>query len=111
MENNYGTCHARLSGDCPYMEEAPCLTCGKGGTPCKNLAIGFSDFDIGKYENHIKRTSRNMELAKQHGREDIVEKGSRNLKRYEEILSKLQEGNVIFGRMERIKRKQGVENG
>nr|WP_168455249.1 tyrosine-type recombinase/integrase [Bacillus cereus]QEF20126.1 tyrosine-type recombinase/integrase [Bacillus cereus] len=111
MENNYGTCHARLSGDCPYMEEAPCLTCGKGGTPCKDLAIGFSDFDIGKYEDHIKRTSRNMELAKQHGREDIVEKGSRNLKRYEEILSKLQEGNVIFGRMERIKRKQGVENG
>ncbi|HFU7058215.1 TPA: hypothetical protein ACGN81_005321 [Bacillus cereus] len=48
---------------------------------------------------------------KQHGREDIVEKGSRNLKRYEEILSKLQEGNVIFGRMERIKRKQSVENG
>ncbi|OOG91309.1 hypothetical protein BTH41_01610 [Bacillus mycoides] len=50
-------------------------------------------------------------LAKQYGREDIVEKGSRNLKRYEEILSKLQEGNVIFGRMERMKRKQGVENG
>lgn len=111
MENNYGTCHARLSGGCAYLEEAPCLTCGKGGTPCKDLAIGFSDFDIGKYEDHIKRTSRNMELAKQYGREDIVEKGSRNLKRYEEILSKLQEGNVIFGRMERMKRKQGVENG
>ncbi|MCM3736834.1 tyrosine-type recombinase/integrase [Bacillus cytotoxicus] len=110
MENNYGTCHARLSGSCPYMEEAPCLTCN-GGSPCKDLAIGFSDFDIGKYEDHIKRTSRNMELAKQYGREDIVEKGSRNLKRYEEILRKLQEGNVIFGRMERMKRKQGVENG
>ncbi|PGV66632.1 tyrosine-type recombinase/integrase [Bacillus sp. R86525] len=110
MENNYGTCHARLNGSCPYMEEAPCLTCN-GGSPCKDLAIGFSDFDIGKYEDHIKRTSRNMELATQYGREDIVEKGSRNLKRYEEILNKLQEGNVIFGRMERMKRKQGVENG
>lgn len=110
MDNNYGTCHARLSGSCPYIEEAPCLTCN-GGSPCKDLAIGFSDFDIGKYEDHIKRTSRNMEVAKQYGREDIVEKGSRNLKRYEEILSKLQEGNVIFGRMERMKRKQGVENG
>lgn len=111
MENNYGTCHARLNRGCPYMEEAPCLTCGKGGTPCKDLAIGFSDFDIGKYEDHIKRTSRNMELAKQNGREDIMEKGSRNLMRYEEILRKLQEGNVIFGNMEEIKRKQGKKNG
>ncbi|MGE7871615.1 tyrosine-type recombinase/integrase [Bacillus paramycoides] len=110
MENNYGTCHARLNGSCPYMEEAPCLTCN-GGSPCKDLAIGFSDFDAGKYEDHIKRTSRNMELAKQYGREDIVEKSFKNIKRYEEILSKLQEGNIIFGRMERMKRKQGVENG
>ncbi len=110
MENNYGTCHARLSGSCPYMEEAPCLTCN-GGSPCKDLAIGFSDFDIGKYEDHIKRTARNIEVAKQYGREDIVEKSLKNLKRYEEILSKLTEGNIIFGRMERMKRKQGVRNG
>ena len=26
MDNPYGTCHARLSGDCPYMEAPPCLT-------------------------------------------------------------------------------------
>ncbi|MGG1675037.1 tyrosine-type recombinase/integrase [Neobacillus sp. NRS-1170] len=107
MENNYGTCHARLSGNCPYMDEAPCLTCN-GGSPCKDLAIGFSDFDIGKYEDHLRRTTRNIELAKQYGREDIVEKGAKNLKRYEEILCKLKEGNIIFGRMERIKRKHGV---
>jgi hypothetical protein len=37
MDNPYGTCHARLSGDCPYMEAPPCLTCNSG-KPCKDLA-------------------------------------------------------------------------
>lgn len=110
MENNYGTCHARLNGNCPYMDEAPCLTCN-GGSPCKDLAIGFSDLDIGKYEDHMKRTTRNIEVAKQYGREDIMDKSYNNLKRYEGILSKLKEGNIIFGRMERVKRKHGVKNG
>jgi hypothetical protein len=33
-----------LSGDCPYMEAPPCLTCNSG-KPCKDLAIGFSDLE------------------------------------------------------------------
>ncbi|EDZ57029.1 transposition regulatory protein TnpB [Bacillus cereus H3081.97] len=109
MDNPYGTCHARLKGNCPHMEAPPCLTCN-GGNPCKDLAIGFSELDIQKYELHIKTTAKAIEVAKQYGREDIAEKHARNLKRYEGILNNIQEGNVIFGRQERVKRKQGLSN-
>ncbi|MBT2655373.1 tyrosine-type recombinase/integrase [Bacillus sp. ISL-18] len=109
MDNPYGTCHARLKGDCPHMEAPPCLTCN-GGSPCKDLAIGFSELDVEKYEMHVKTTSRSAEVAKQHGRDDMAEKHERNLQRYKDILSKIQEGNIIFGRQNRVKRKPGVTN-
>ncbi|MFD4819742.1 hypothetical protein [Peribacillus butanolivorans] len=38
IDNPYGSCRARLNGNCPYAEEPPCLTCN-GGSPCKDLAI------------------------------------------------------------------------
>ena len=50
MDNPYGTCHARLNGNCPHMEAPPCLTCGDNQTPCKDLAVGFSELDQQKYE-------------------------------------------------------------
>ncbi|KXY40973.1 transposase [Bacillus cereus] len=109
MDNPYGTCHARLKGNCPHMEAPPCLTCN-GGSPCKDLAIGFSELDVQKYELHIKTTAKAIEIAKQYGREDMAEKHERNLKCYEGILNNIREGNVIFGRQERVKRKQGVRN-
>ncbi|WP_033796100.1 tyrosine-type recombinase/integrase [Bacillus pseudomycoides] len=109
MDNPYGTCHARLKGDCPHMEAPPCLTCNSG-SPCKDLAIGFSELDIEKYELHIKTTTRAVEVAKQHNREDMVEKHVRNLNRYQGILNNIREGNIIFGRQDRIKRKYGVKH-
>lgn len=27
IDNPYGTCHARINGNCPYSQEPPCLTC------------------------------------------------------------------------------------
>ena len=30
IDNPYGTCHARINGNCPYAEEPPCLTCNGG---------------------------------------------------------------------------------
>uniref|UniRef100_UPI00402A92D3 tyrosine-type recombinase/integrase n=1 Tax=Bacillus sp. DX2.2 TaxID=3073452 RepID=UPI00402A92D3 len=111
MDNPYGTCHARLNGNCPHMEAPPCLTCGDNQTPCKDLAVGFSELDKQKYELHIKTTTKAIEIAKQRGREDIAEKNQTNLKRYQNILNTLQEGNVIFGRQDRMKRKLGVKNG
>lgn len=110
MDNPYGTCHARLNGNCPYMEEPPCLTCGDNKTPCKDLAVGFSEYDMQKYELHINTTTKAIKIAKQRGREDIAEKNQKNLRRYQNILTTLQEGNVIFGRHERMKRKLGVKN-
>ncbi|MBB6448010.1 tyrosine-type recombinase/integrase [Bacillus benzoevorans] len=111
MDNPYGTCHARLNGNCPHMEAPPCLTCGSNQTPCKDLAVGFSELDKQKYELHIKTTTKAIEIAKQRGREEIAEKNEKNLQRYQNILNTLQEGNVIFGRQDRIKRKIGVRNG
>lgn len=110
MDNPYGTCHARLNGNCPHIEAPPCLTCGDNQTPCKDLAVGFSELDKQKYELHIKTTTKAIEIAKQRGREDIAEKNEENLKRYQNILNTIQEGNVIFGRQDRMKRKLGVRN-
>jgi integrase len=81
MDNPYGTCHARLKGNCPHIEAPPCLTCN-GGSPCKDLAIGFSELDVEKYEMHVKTTARAIEVAKQYGRDDVVEKQERNLQLY-----------------------------
>ncbi len=111
MDNPYGTCHARLNGNCPYMEAPPCLTCGDNQTPCKDLAVGFSEHDQEKYELLIKTTTKSIEVAKQRGREDIAGKNEKNLQRYQNILNTLQEGNIIFGRQDRMKRKLGVRNG
>lgn len=110
MDNPYGTCHARLKGDCPHMEAPPCLTCN-GGSPCRDLAIGFSELDVQKYELHIKTTSKAIEVAKQYGRDDIAEKHEKNLQPYQGILNNIQAGNIIFGRQDRIKRKVGALNG
>ncbi|MDD1505402.1 tyrosine-type recombinase/integrase [Lysinibacillus sp. CNPSo 3705] len=111
MDNPYGTCHARLNGNCPHMEAPPCLTCGDNQTPCKDLAVGFSELDQQKYELHIKTTTKAIEVAKQQGRIDVAEKNEKNLQRYQNILNTLQEGNIIFGRQDRMKRKLGVPNG
>ena len=53
------------------MDEPPCLTCGDNKTPCKDLAVGFSELDTQKYELQIKTTTKAIEIAKQRGREDI----------------------------------------
>ncbi|PRT15430.1 transposase [Bacillus toyonensis] len=109
MDNPYGTCHARLKGSCPHMEAPPCLTCN-GGSPCKDLAIGFSEYDVQKYELHVKTTTKSIGVAKQYGRDDVVKKQEENLQRYHGILNNIREGNIIFGRQDRMKRKQGVKN-
>ncbi|MGM0975783.1 MAG: tyrosine-type recombinase/integrase, partial [Bacillota bacterium] len=107
IDNPYGSCRARLNGNCPYAEEPPCLTCN-GGSPCKDLAVGLSEMDVAKYEIHIQSTSKMVEVAKQYGREEIAQKNQKNLERLQDIYNTIKQGNIIFGRMERIKRMQGV---
>ena len=89
IDNPYGTCHARINGNCPYAEEHPCLTCN-GGSPCKDLAIGFSELDQQKYELLIKTTTRTVEALEKRGREEIVEKNKKNLERYQNILNTIE---------------------
>lgn len=107
IDNPYGTCHARLNGNCPFSEEPPCLTCN-GGSPCKDLAIGISELDTQKYQLLIKTTSRTIEALEQRGRSDIAEKNKKNLSRYQSILNTIQNGNIIFGRLDRVNRKDKV---
>ena len=102
MDNPYGTCHARLKGNCPYMEAPPCLTCNSG-KPCKDLAIGFSNLDVEKYELLVKSTINSIEVAKNFNRDDMVEKHVNLLEKYEDILKNIKDGNVIFGRNNRMK--------
>ena len=98
IDNPFGTCHARLKGNCPYMDSPPCLSCGTNQTPCKDLAIGFSDLDISKYELHVKTVTRAIELATKVERPELISANKKNLERYQNILSTLYEGNFIFGR-------------
>lgn len=110
MDNPYGTCHARIKGTCPHMDAPPCLTCN-GGNPCNDLAIGFSEDDTQKYELLVKTTAKSIKVLEKHGREDIKEKTQKNLEIYQSILETLQKGEIIFGNLERFKRKRGESNG
>ncbi|WP_322972552.1 tyrosine-type recombinase/integrase [Pseudalkalibacillus salsuginis] len=110
IDNPYGSCRARLNGNCPYAEEPPCLTCN-GGSPCKDLAVGLSEMDVAKYEIHIQSTSKMIKAANHYGRKEIAEKNQKNLERLEDIYNTIKQGNIIFGRLDRAKRKQGVTNG
>lgn len=110
MDNPYGTCHARIKGTCPHMDAPPCLTCD-GGKPCSDLAIGFSEDDTQKYELLVKTTAKSIKVLEEHGREDIKEKTQKNLEIYQSILETLQKGEIIFGNLERFKRKRGESNG
>lgn len=85
-------------------------TCN-GGSPCKDLAVGFSELDVQKYELHMKTTAKMIKVLEERGRYDTAEKNRTNLKRYEDILNTIKQGNIIFGRLERVKQKQGDLNG
>lgn len=66
--------------------------------------------DVPKYEIHIQSTSKMIEVAKQYYRDEIAEKNQMNLDRLTSIYETIRKGNIVFGRMERIKGKQGVKN-
>ncbi|PEJ56785.1 transposase [Bacillus sp. AFS002410] len=116
IDNPYGTCRARINGNCPLAAEPPCLT-ANDGKPCFDLAVGMTSFDIKKYELHIESAIKMIESSKEYNRQDMVETNEKNLKRYQDIYETIKNGNVIFGRFERMKRqleskkKKGVYHG
>ncbi|WP_214808478.1 MULTISPECIES: tyrosine-type recombinase/integrase [unclassified Exiguobacterium] len=116
LDNPYGTCRARVNGNCPLAAEPPCLT-ANDGKPCFDLAVGMSSFDVKKYELLIETTTKWIEASKEYGREDMVKANEKNLERYQNIYETIKDGNVIFGRFDRMKRqlerekKKGVKHG
>ncbi|SMQ77500.1 Site-specific recombinase XerD [Bacillus sp. OV166] len=104
LDNPYGSCRARINGNCPLAVEPPCLT-ANNGKPCFDLAVGISDMDVRKYELHIESTMKMIEAAKQFGRKDMVEANENNLERYQKIYETIKSGSVIFGRFERIQKE------
>ncbi|MDF2925000.1 MAG: hypothetical protein K0R57_3914 [Paenibacillaceae bacterium] len=61
--------------------------------------------DVPKYKIHIQSTSKMIKVAKQYGRDEIAEKNQKNLDRLTSIYETIRKGNIVFGRMERIKGK------
>lgn len=116
LDNPYGTCRARVNGNCPLAAEPPCLT-ANDGKPCFDLAVGMTRFDVVKYELLIETTTKWIEASKEYGREDMVQANEKNLERYQNIYETIKDGNVIFGRFDRMKRqlerqkKKGVKHG
>ena len=115
LDNPYGTCRARVNGNCPLASEPPCLT-ANDGKPCFDLAVGMTSFDVKKYELLIETTTKWIEASKEYGREDMVKANEKNLERYQNIYETIKEGNVIFGRFDRMRRqlerkkKKGVKH-
>jgi len=115
LDNPYGTCRARVNGNCPLAAEPPCLT-ANDGKPCFDLAVGMTNFDVKKYELLIETTTKWIEASKEYGREDMVKANEKNLERYQNIYETIKGGNVIFGRFDRMKRqldrkkKKGVKH-
>lgn len=72
LDNPYGTCRARINGNCPLVLEPPCLT-ANDGKPCFDLTVGMSGFVIKKYELHIESATKMIEGSKEYGLEDMVE--------------------------------------
>lgn len=116
LDNPYGTCRARVNGNCPLAAEPPCLT-ANDGKPCFDLAVGMDSFDVKKYELLMESATKNIQVAKEYGREEMVKANEKNLERYLNIYETIKSGNVIFGRFDRMKRqlehkkKKGVTNG
>lgn len=100
----YGTCMQRANGKCSYAKHPPCLTCN-GGSPCKDLCVGAFDEYIIKYEILINSTKTMIENAKVYNRTEIINENEELLKLYEDIYSKISQGNMIYSRIDKLKKK------
>lgn len=100
----YGTCMQRAKGKCSYAKHPPCLTCNNG-SPCKDLCVGAFEEDAIKYEILINSTKAIIENAKIYNRTEIVNENEELLKLYEDIYSKISKGNIIYSRIDKLKKK------
>ena len=108
IDTPYGTCLQRTNGKCQFAKQPPCLTCN-GGNPCKDLCVGAFEGDIKKYEILISSTKAMIENAKVYNRTDMLNENQELLKLYEDIYSKITEGNIVYSKLNRL--KKGDTNG
>jgi integrase len=104
LDTPYGTCRARKNGKCNFAKLPPCLTCNNG-SPCKDLEIGLNEKDIDKYNIHIKSTKISIANAKLYNRQEIISENEELLKLYEDIYLTLQNGGIVYGRLDKLKKK------
>ncbi len=104
IDTPYGTCLQRTNGKCKFAKQPPCLTCN-GGAPCRDLCVGAFEGDIIKYEILINSTKSMIESAKAYNRIDMAEENEELLKLYKDIHSKISEGNIVYSRLDRLKKK------
>lgn len=101
IDTPYGTCLQRNKGKCEFAKQPPCLTCN-GGKPCKNLGIGIFEGDIKKYEIHINSIKALIKQAKEYNRPEMVKENEELLKIYEKIYNTIKNGNIIYGRIDKL---------
>jgi len=101
IDTPYGTCLQRSKGKCEFAKQPPCLTCN-GGKPCKDLGIGIFEGDIKKYEIHINSAKALIEQAKKYNRNEMTKENEELLKIYEEIYNTIKDGNIIYGRLDKL---------
>ena len=105
LDTPYGTCMQRKNGKCNYAKQPPCLTCNNGN-PCKDLCIGAFEGDINKYDILINSTKTMIENAKIYNRIEMVNENKELLSLYENIYSKISQGNIIYSRIDKLKKKE-----
>ncbi|MGL6107197.1 tyrosine-type recombinase/integrase [Romboutsia sp.] len=104
LDTPYGTCMQRTNGKCSYAKQPPCLTCNSG-KPCKDLCVGAFEGDTVKYEILINSTKNMIENAKMYNRTEMVCENEELLKLYEDVYSKISQGNMIYSRIDKLKKK------
>lgn len=75
------------------------------GSPCKDLCVGAFEGDVIKYEILIKSTKNIIEIANSYNRSEMVKENEEQLELYENIHSKISQGNMIFSRLDKLKKK------
>jgi len=103
IDTPYGTCLQRTNGKCSFAKQPPCLTCNSGN-PCRDLCVGAFEGDIKKYEILINSTKSLIESAKVYNRKEMAKENEELLNLYEDIQSKIIEGNIIYSRLDRLKK-------
>ena len=109
LDTPYGTCMQRKNGKCNYAKQPPCLTCNNG-SPCKDLCIGAFEGDINKYDILINSTKSMIENAKVYNRTEMVNENTELLNLYENIHSKISQGNMIYSRLDKLKQKEVLDD-